>query len=184
MLCDSMGLPPPSFDNNGDTMYISGAISREAFDYTGGLVLECDMFVTSNERGAWINGTIGWSYTEEGRGIDGATVVDVFLTYCYQGEADWQRPHLQGELRAILRLPDGTREIHRQHRLNRYLDSWHKFSIVIEEDLRVAYYVDSTLFYRTEAALPPDLGDMVIVLGDRSNDWGRVFHDNVVVRKL
>ncbi len=182
MICDSMGLPPPSFDNNGDTMYNSGAISRESFDYTGGLVLECDMYLTSNERGAWIHGTLGWSYTPEGRGVDGATSFDIFLSYSYKGEADWWQPHLQGTLDARVRYPDGTQERHRRFRVNEYLDSWHNYRIVIEEDLRVAFLVDSSLFFRTEAALPPDLGDMVIVLGDRSNAWGRVFHDNIVVR--
>jgi hypothetical protein len=110
LFSDSTGLPHPSFDNNGDTFYNSGAISRKAFDYSKGLVLECDMYVTSNERGAWITGTMGFSRITETLGEDGSTLTDIAISYLYLGEADWQRPHMQGGLMARVRYPDGSRD--------------------------------------------------------------------------
>ena len=180
--CDSMGLPPPSFDNNGDTLYNSGIISRRRFDYVNGLAVECDMYVTSNERGAWITGSIGLSFNEEALGVDGETPYDICFSYAYSGEADWQRPHLEGILSARVKFPDGTREDFTLLHLNDYLDSWHRFGIVIGKDLRVAFQVDSVQLYITEKPLPRDLGELVVMLGDRSGLFGRVFHDNVVVR--
>jgi hypothetical protein len=181
-LCDTMGLPPPSFDNNGDTLYDSGALSRDSFELVPGLVLECDMYVTSNERGAWILGTLGFNWTPDTRGIDGAVYRDLGLGYCYSGEADWQRPHLQGTLSAALRNPHGENDSWELYRENSYLDSWHRFKLVIEDDLTVSFHVDSTLYYTTGISLPPDIGHAVIILGSRSNVWGRVYIDNVTVR--
>lgn len=178
---DSMGLPPPSFNNNGDNLYNSGAISRESFDYSGGLVLECDMYIPSNERGAWISGIIGFGFTREDRGIDGVSQSDITLGYSYLGEANWLRPHLQGTLRTVCNLPDGSKEMFERYHFNQCLDSWHRYSIVIGSDMTVSFYVDSILMHSTELALPGDIGGMVVVLEGRSGAWGRVFHDNVVL---
>jgi hypothetical protein len=185
MLCDSEGLPAPSFDNNGDSMYDSGALSRGSWDYSDGLVLECDIYVTSNERGAWISGVLGLAPVEDVvSGQDGISPVIVRFCYNYCGEANWSCPHLQGQLSADLSLPDGSRDQFELVHLNDFLDDWHRFRIVIEEDMTVSFYLDSLLIRRTEASIPPGLGDMSVVIGNRSGVWGRVFHDNILLRTL
>lgn len=182
MPCDSEGLPSPSFDNNGDSMYDSGALSRGSWDYSEGLVLECDMYVTSNERGAWISGVLGLAPVEDVvTGQDGITPVIVRLCYNYCGEANWSCPHLQGQLTADLSLPGGYRDQYELVHFNDFLDEWHRFRIVIEEDMTVSFYIDSLLIRRTETALPAGLGPLSVVLGNRSCGWGRVFHDNVLL---
>ncbi|MCK4505223.1 MAG: hypothetical protein KAW14_06380 [Candidatus Aegiribacteria sp.] len=185
ILCDSMGLPPPSFDNNGDTMYSSGAFSRESFEYAGGLVLECDMYVTSNPRGAWISGRIGLDQVNEKEyGPSGAEIPEITMSYNYCGEANWGCPHLQGEINVSLRTSSDSLDSHVLVHRNEFLDSWHRFRIVLEPDLRASFYIDSIHIYTTELNLPPDLGPLSIYLGDRSNSYGRVFHDNLVLRTL
>jgi len=181
VICDTAGLPAPSFDNNGDNLYNSGCISRMGFDYLGGLVVECDMYVPSNERGAWISGLLGLAYPDEDQGIDGEVQADITIGYSYLGEANWLRPHLQGTLNLFLGLPDGRKERLEYLHFNECLDSWHRFGIVIERDLTVSYYVDSMLVHSTELVLPEDLGELAVVLQGRSGAWGRVFVDNLLV---
>ncbi|MBN2587180.1 MAG: hypothetical protein JXR55_07795 [Candidatus Fermentibacteraceae bacterium] len=183
MLCDTMGLPPPSFDNNGDELYNNGAVSRKKWDCSEGLTLECDMFVTSNERGAWISGMLGFDYSSDDQGIEGANPADIYLAYSYCGEADWATPHMQGRLNAVFTNPDGSKDNEYYIHLNDFLDSWHRFRIVIESDMTVSFYVDSILFHSTELSLPPEACSLNVVLGLRSNEWGRVFHDNLILLK-
>lgn len=38
------GNPPPSFDSRGDDLYDSYALSHARFNYTNGLILECDIY--------------------------------------------------------------------------------------------------------------------------------------------
>ena len=181
-ICDSLGLPAPCFDNNGDALYNSGVFSKISWSSSDGLGLECDMYVTSNERGAWISGMIGLDYSLEDQGDDGAPPSDIVLTYCYCGEADWAQPHLQGVLYANVRFPDGSKDKISFNHFNEFLDSWHRFRIVIELDRTISFYVDSLLVHETESALPSDLGVLSVVLGLRSNEWGRVYHDNLILR--
>ena len=58
-----MGNPSPCFNNNGDESYGSGALSKRTFDYTNGLVIESDMYVTSNPNGCWISASMGFAKT-------------------------------------------------------------------------------------------------------------------------
>jgi hypothetical protein len=183
MLCDTMGQPAPCFDNNGDTMYDSGALSRGSWDYSEGLILECDMYVTSNERGAWIAGTLGLVIADEVEyGQDGISPVRIRLCYNYLGEANWACPHLQGQLVAGLRLPDSPPDELEMVHFNDCLDGWHRMRIVIEEDLTVSFFIDSLLIHHTATPIPPGLGEMSVVLGNRSCAWGRVFHDNLLLQ--
>lgn len=181
-ICDTLGLPAPCFDNNGDAHYNSGVFSKISWSSSNGLVLECDMYVTSNERGAWISGMIGLDYSLEDQCEEGSNPADISLAYCYCGEADWACPHLQGSLYAVVRFPDGSKDNVSFNHFNEFLDSWNRFKIVIELDRTISFYVDNVLVHETEFALPPDLGALSVVLGLRSNEWGRVYHDNLVLR--
>jgi hypothetical protein len=184
VICDSTGNPAPSFDNNGDTMFSSGAVSRNSFDYAEGLTLECDMYITSNERGAWIGATLALGFIEEGEyNVDGIPSQEIMFTYIYCGEAEWGRPHLQGVLATMIYTPDGERDnIHRNH-LNDYLDSWHRYRIVLEPDMTVSFFVDSTLIHESTLEIPLGQGQMSIMIGERSSSWGKVYHDNLLLAR-
>jgi len=185
LLSDSTGLPPPCFDNNGDSMYDSGAMSRDAWDWKQGLVVECDMYVTSNERGAWIAGTIGLIEADKAvYGQDGIESMIARLSYNYAGEANWSCPHLQGQMvTSVFHATGGREECERLH-FNDYLDSWHRYTLVLERDHTVSFFVDDLLLFCSERPLPEGLGNLSVVLGNRSGSWGRVFHDNLSVSTL
>ncbi|MFO8183664.1 MAG: hypothetical protein R6U39_05770 [Candidatus Aegiribacteria sp.] len=181
--CDSMGLPPPCFDNNGDTMYTSGAISRASYHCAGGLVLESDMYVTSNPRGAWISGSLGFAFTDRVvYGTSGVPSYHIGITYAYLGEKNWGNPHLQGLIRFIVKCEEERDEVMTPH-FNDFLDGWHRFRIEIDPDMTVSFHLDDSLAYVSVLELPPGGDSLSIVLGDRSNSWGRVYHDNVIVRR-
>lgn len=183
--CDTMGLPAPSFNNNGDSMFSSGAISRETYDYSEGLSLECDMYVTSNERGAWISGILSLGFIEEGEyGPDGIDLPqEITFAYIYSGEADWGSPHLQGILYTTVLSPYEERDHIRRCHTNEYLDSWHKFKIVLEPDMTVSFYIDSILLHESVLEFPPDLGRLSVLIGSQSSSWGRVYHDNLILTR-
>lgn len=185
ILSDSTGLPAPSFDNNGDSMYDSGAMSRGSWDCSEGLVVECDMYITSNQRGAWIAGTIGLIEAETAvYGQDGIASMVARLSYNYAGEANWSCPHLQGQMVTSVYSPDGEKDECERLHFNDYLDSWHRYRIVVEMDRTVSFFVDDLLLFHSESTLTRDIGALSVVLGNRSGSWGRVFHDNLLVRTL
>ncbi len=186
LLVDSAGQPPPCFDNNGDRMWESGAVTRERFDWTGGLVVEADMYVESNERGGWLQGMLGLSTGVPG---DNNTVYGCLahLSYAYNGEAAWRQPHTQGRLSmvnspyAAATVPPGLREVVMWVHLNDYLDSWHRFRMEVLPEGTVRYMVDDSLYHESETALPAEHPELAVLLGVRSSDYGSVYHDNVLV---
>lgn len=181
VICDSMGTPPPCFDNNGDTMFSSGAISRRSFDFSGGLVLESDVYVTSNPRGAWISATLGLDAVQ-GRdyGIEGMDPPLLRLGYSYAGEAQWHTPHLQGILVAGIRGGGEEDQLKAYHR-NEFLDGWHRFRIELRPDMTAVFYIDSVRVLETVTPLAVEEDSLSIVLGARSSSWGKVYHDNIVL---
>lgn len=181
--CDSMGLPPPCFDNNGDTMYSSGIISRASYDCSGGLVLESDMYVTSNPRGAWISGKLGLAFTD--LLVYGTSVTPPYhigVNYSYHGERDWMSPHLQGYIQFMVNNGEETDALRIPH-FNDFLDGWHRFRIEIDTDMTVSFHLDDSLTYVSSLSLSPGGDSLSVFLGERSNSWGRVYHDNVIVRR-
>lgn len=181
--CDSMGLPPPCFDNNGDTMYSSGAVSRASYQCEGGLVLEVYMYVTSNPRGAWISGSLGFAFADRlVYGTSGTPPYHIGISYSYHGERDWMSPHLQGLITFMVDNGEERDEVKIPH-FNDFLDGWHRFRIEIDSDMTVSFHLDDSLAYASDLKLAPVGDSLSIILGDRSNSWGRVFHDNVTVRR-
>ena len=181
VICDSMGMPPPSFDNNGDTMFSSGAISRNSFDFSGGLVLESDIYVTSNPRGAWITASLGLDFIRNrDYGIDGMDPPLLRIGYSYAGEANWRAPHLQGILVAGLRGCGADDQLSLYH-CNEFLDGWHRFRIELRPDMTALFYIDSVEVFETVTPLPVEDDSLSIVIGSRSSSWGKVYHDNILI---
>ncbi|GAB5521886.1 MAG: hypothetical protein RhofKO_41370 [Rhodothermales bacterium] len=181
----STGNPAPSFDNNGDASYNSGALSTATFDYSEGLVIEADMYVPAAPNGCWVDGSFGLAEsTTAGNSTWPGTVVRAQYLYsgalCHQ-DAD---PKDEGTLIFSIDLADGSSETFRLEQYNVYLDAWHRYKIVIRPDQRVAFYVDDTLYYLTTGTVTPDYQDMPLVLGGRSSSYGKVYHDNIAVRTV
>jgi hypothetical protein len=82
-----MGNPPPSFDSRGDDLYDSYALSYARFNYTGGLILECDMYVNDTTAdGCWVDGFFSLPRTDTG--------ADAVVEILYRpiGPACWGNP--------------------------------------------------------------------------------------------
>jgi len=185
IICDSFGDTPPSFDSNGDSMWDSGIASRAGFALEGTLVLECDLFVPSNERGSWITGEIQLARLT-GAALDPCgieTDVRVSMCYSYSGEADWGCPHLQGHLQLCCGSnPDDWEYLSMPH-TNGYLDQWHRFRIEIHEDRTSSFFIDDSLIHASAIRLPADVDSLTLILSGRSGTYSRVFHDNVVLMR-
>ena len=180
---DTLGLPPPSFHNNGDTMWGSGVISRRQFDISDGLVMECDMFLSCDERGTWVSATMGLVTPDFRNEQDGGESRIAELNYSYNGELAWMRPHLQGLLRFVACVDGRTgRSCVQMYHQNQLLDGWHRYTIEICTDRSVNYYIDDSLYCRFPQPIPDTVRTVRLQLGNQSSDWGTALHDNLTVR--
>ncbi len=176
------GQPAPSFDNNGDSNYNSGAISKSTFDYTNGLSVSADMFVSSNPNGCWMEGLIGIAKSFN----VGSTVWPGYVVrfeYRYSGSLCWadEGEKEEGYLIMNILTENGDNEGYTVSKFNDCLDSWHNFRFTIDKERYVSFYVDDQLIYRTENRLHPDYTNMPLLLGSRSSQYGKVYHDNIKV---
>ncbi|MBU0983807.1 MAG: T9SS type A sorting domain-containing protein [candidate division Zixibacteria bacterium] len=180
-----IGLPAPCFDNNGDANYNSGAFTHQTFDYTNGLVIECDMYVPSNPSGCWTSNrmAICSDLTYSSTSSPGYAV---WFTHQYSGAACWgdPDPKNEGELGAGIITETGEQEGFHVERENSYLDAWHRFRIEIGADRRVAFYIDGSLYYQTTGKLSLDYVNMPLLLDGRSHPTGKTYYDNLVVSTL
>lgn len=179
---DSLGLPPPCFHNNGDSMGGSGVISREVFRVVPGFSVECDIYLSCRERGTWVTARL--EIVTPGFRNEGATGVNygiAFMDLSYSGEMDWACPHRQAVLGAgCLHDPDTRFHLQTIHQ-NHLLDGWHRFRMAINEDRTVSYFVDDSLWCVSPITIPDTVSSARIKLGERSSDWGIALHDNILV---
>lgn len=184
LIMEDLGNPAPCFNNNGDEMYGSGVVSREVFNIEDGIVLESDMYISCDERGAWVAGVIGFAQS----GFRGSNSQDAqtlaVLSFLYSGEKNWQMPHLQCALMLYCRQEDEAPFIHELLHQNQYLDGWHRFRMELTEDRIVHFYVNDSLLISTPSRIPDSYETVRIYLGDRSSDWGIALHDNLRVYRV
>ncbi len=180
-IIDSLGIQPPCFDNNGDSMWSSGAVSRKTFSTENGLVIQCDMYLSCDERGTWVTAclkVVTPGFSGERTGDDYGLAA---ITLAYNGELSWQRPDLQTTLRFSYpsgRLP-GYSELYRRNCL---LDGWHRYRIEIVPDEPVNYFIDDSLCFTSPDVFPEEQKEVRVALGNRSvTDWGIALHDNIIV---
>jgi len=174
------GNPSPCFDNNGDASYNSGALTQQNFDYSNGLVIEADMYVTSNPDGCWIQATMGLAKTMN-YGNTTWPGTSVQISYQYSGALCWQNPDLEGIMSMSIVKPDGETETFYEEYYNDYLDSWHAYKIVIDSNQHVTFFIDGNLIFEPISPMTSDYTNMPLLLGARSSSYGEAYHDNVQV---
>ncbi len=176
------GSPSPSFCNNGDSMYGSGVISREAFSVEGGLILEADIYLACSERGAWVHAAIGFVSPDyiDGENPDERMLADIGFSYL--GELNWLRPHLGLVMRIGGRTEEGR--FHREHvHADSLLADWHRLTVELDEDGLLAWLLDGEPLYSTTSPIQAGSDSVRIHLGGRSTHWGIALHDNVILRR-
>ncbi len=180
-ILDSLGIPPPCFNNNGDAMAGSGIITREVFEIAEGLGIECDMYLSCEPRGTWVTASLYFitpDYIND-RSQSGYTVAA--LSFSYDGEMAWSCPHLQGVLYFnCFHDHENKFSIQLPHQ-NELLDGWHRFRMEINEHRIVNYFIDDSLYCSSTVSIPDTSEHVRIQLGNRSSDWGIALHDNLLV---
>ncbi len=180
-ILDSLGLPAPCFNNNGDSMYGSGAVSRSVFEIAEGLIVECDMYLECSDRGTWVTASLGIATP----GFRNSRTPSDYSVACfdlsYSGELDWARPHLQTILKMITGDGAVSSFLIEQYHQNHLLNSWHNYRIEIGADLQVTFFIDDSLAAHSNVQIPDTVNTVRIHLGDRSSDWGIALHDNLIV---
>jgi hypothetical protein len=175
-----IGNPAPSFENNGDSMYDSGAVSRSSFDYSAGLVIEADFYVDAEFDGCWVSSSIGLLQDLNYSDAKSASY-SVRFSSGYSGSLC--NSHGEGNVGCEIITESGDRESYSITHDDRYLRAWHNFKISIESSRQVSFYIDDILFYKTTGKLSLDHNNMPLLLGNRSSQYGTALHDNVEVSK-
>ncbi|MCK4806436.1 MAG: hypothetical protein KAT09_02255 [Candidatus Aegiribacteria sp.] len=180
-ILDSLGLTPPCFNNNGDSMYGSGVVSREIFLIYEGIGVKCDMYMSCSERGTWVTALLSFitpGYRDDRTRNDYQIAL---IDYSYSGELDWGCPHRQGILKFSSFQDYNNQTIITHYHQNRYLNDWHSYSLEITEGRRVHYFIDDSLVLISPVPIPDTIEHVRIQLGNRSSNWGIALHDNLVV---
>jgi hypothetical protein len=69
MIREDLGNPPPCFDNRSDDFCDNFAVSTETFDYSDGLILQCDLYLNdSHIDGCRVDGVFRLAREEAGGG--------------------------------------------------------------------------------------------------------------------
>ena len=180
------GNPAPSFDNNGDSGYNSGAISESTFDFSGGVIMSAGVLVESVPAGCWTGATFGVAaggLDDYGSTADAGTLAGVH--YEYNGDACWGSPDDEkqhGKLSCWVRKPDGTTETYYSAINDDALDEWHHFSITVTAEGHASCNLDGVLLGTSVATADmATLLDRRIYLGSRSGTYGQALIDNLTV---
>ncbi|RKZ10304.1 hypothetical protein DRQ25_03475 [Candidatus Fermentibacteria bacterium] len=180
-ILDSLGVTPPCFNNNGDSMFGSGVFSREVFKIGEGLRVECDMYLECAERGTWVTATLAIvtpDFRDERTQRDFSIArMEIF----YSGELDWGTPHRQCVLQLASGDCEGVNFRYEQYHQNQLLNNWHTYCIEINEDRLVTFFINDSLIVSSPVMIPDTVETVRIQLGNRSSDWGIALHDNLVV---
>lgn len=190
------GNPPPCFDNKGDSWCGNAIFSKQTFDYSNGLIIECDMWVKdARYEGCWVTPNFGIARELPGDGYyrgDGVYVDNdhcdpkyvVSVHYPVYGPACWADPDKQGHAGIWYKMynESGEVESYFEFPADEGLEEWHTFKIYIRPDRHVEFYRDGELVYTTHSRISMDYNNMPLVLGGRSCEpYGPALHDNVKV---
>lgn len=180
-ILDSLGIPPPCFINNGDSMYGSGVFSRTVYAIGEGLGVACDMYLECRERGTWVTAALGITTPGYRNEITRNNFSIARMEIFYSGELDWAMPHRQCVLKFNTGNNEGVIYSIEQHHQNNLLSSWHNYRIEIDSDRMVSFFIDDSLVGSSQVMIPDTVETVRIHLGDRSSNWGIALHDNLVV---
>lgn len=180
-ILDSLGLPPPCFNNNGDSMRGSGVFSREVIEIGEGITVECDVLMSCRERGTWVTAALSIVTPGFRNELTQFDFIVAYINFSHSGELDWACPNRQGVIAFRCRHDDESIFNLRLNHQNWLLDKWHKYSMKITEDRLVNYYIDDSLMITSTVPIPDTLEQVRIMLGNRSSNWGIALHDNLVI---
>jgi len=193
---DDYGNPPPCFDNKGDSWCGNAIFSKQTFDYSNGLIIECDMWVKdARYEGCWVSPSFGIARELPGDGYyrDDGVYIDndhcdqkcvVSIDYVVYGPACWMDPDKQGHAGIWYRIynESGGVESYFEFPADEGIEKWHTFRIYIRPDRYVEFYKDGKLVYTTHSRISMEYNNMPLVLGGRSCEpYGPALHDNVKV---
>ena len=180
------------FDNNGDSMCSSGAVTQTLITFPSEFVIESDVFLSSpNPAGCWQSASVG--ITQNPSPLNSGTCAleaysnGLQFGIGYIGDACWQTPEQyrrHAYFSIAMLAEDGTSESPPPYLVaDKYVNGWHDLRIVVEKDLYVSFYCDDTLIYRSQKKLAPSvLQNQRIHLGDRSSgSAGKAYHNNILV---
>jgi len=163
---EDFGNPPPCFDSRGDDLWDNFAVSTTGFDYSDGLILQCDMYLNdSHTDGCWVDGLFRLAREEAG----GGAVMQV--SYRVIGEACWGNPpEERGHAYRDFGIMNESGKYEWDTRIaDEDLGEWHRYTVVIRPDRTVDFYVDGELSHRTEQEIVPSDSGLYLVIGNRSH---------------
>jgi len=176
---EELGNPPPCFDNRGDDLWDNFAVSNTRFDYSDGLILQCDMYLNdSHIDGCWVDGLFRLASKEGG----GGTVMQV--SYRVIGEACWGNPpEERGHAYRDFGIVNDSGKFEWDTRIvDNDLGEWHRYTVVIRPDRIVDFYVDGELAYHSVNKIAVSESRLHLAIGNRSHrDYGPALIDTIRV---
>jgi len=185
-LDSSMGQPAPSLDVNGNSWCGNGAYSKKTFDYSKGLTIEFDMYVSSGYDWNWGRGGLSDHHPNldaprnDGAYVDNKKCGTTYLAYVYfldDGDYDKTLPSLRFGINA----KDGTLvEYEYSSDASKYQNKWHTYKIEIQQGGYVNFFMDEDFIWKSNKTINQSLGALPLLFGDRDAN-GPVRIDNVKV---
>jgi hypothetical protein len=181
------------FDNNGDPNYNSGGYSKNTVSTTGGMVLECDVYLSiTNQTGCWLNAGIGLTKTTNPVPTDFDLETGLYFDLGFSGDACWgdsvqYQRHKWFNISIL--SEDGSYDYPPWYRAP-FLNadgysstSWHTLKVDITPSRTVKFYCDNNLIWTSAKKINSDvLTNKNVVLGWRSSgSAGKAYHDWVKV---
>jgi len=163
------------YDNNGDSWCDSGIVSKEAFSYPNGFVLESDIFMRIMNPGqVFADAMFGLLRVEP------AIQCNVQHGLVYRFSWDWG---IHAQINGGFYAEDGTWEDFQLDVIDEdYIGDWHKFKVIVDENRYVKFYVDDSLIYASVRKIDSTMlqGKKLVVHGrSLGTAAGKVYHDYV-----
>ena len=165
VLDTSSGYPAPSFNNHGDGMYDSGAISKQTFDFSKGLTVEADAY--QDRFGVWQSFVIGLARKSSYGSSVGASMSVGIRSAHDRGDTTQCYVSYSATETEVFELYDPSTD-------------WRHYRFVIRPDRRVEFYKGSEHLYTSTNQLDMAYNNMPLVLGSRAY-YSPVLIDNIRV---
>jgi len=178
-------------DNNGDGLCSSGIISFHTFRFPNiiNINIECDILLQiTNTTGCWAGAKFGITRSNVpiGKGICSQEdfPLTIYFGIDYAGDACWGTPE-ERRRHAYFAIgiytKSGKMESPKYLNADQYVNSWHRFKIIIGSDRCCEFFVDNKLIYASKEPVSSSaLQDKkVILFGRSSGSAGKAYHDNL-----
>jgi hypothetical protein len=176
------------FDNNGDSNYNSGAISKNTFLFAKNTKIVSEVYLDfSDLSGCWNSASIGIANTEY-KSWGG---YDPYLSFSLtaNGDACWASPantrrhavFYAGYLSTTGQVNFGSDML---TVADNYMNKWVKLTIEIDDNGVPAFYADNALIFKGTQPLATAVtsAQLPLWLGDRSSgSAGKAYHDNISI---